>query len=85
MSSGFKIERVGDIVFVTAPGIGNAFNVKLVSRVLVETFYSIDIDKLYVSIWAGSPQPVTISEVSPAELQQMFMDTPWVRVIPRSS
>lgn len=81
MSCGFKILRDGDIVFVLASGVGHAFNIKLVSRVTIEDFYE-GPDKLFVQIWAGGPQAISINGVSPDEARQLLMDTPWVRVIP---
>jgi hypothetical protein len=81
MSSGFKILRDGDIVFVLGNGIGHAFNIKLVSRVLIEDYFG-GWEKLFVSIWAGGVSAICISEASPDEVRQMLSDTPWVKIIP---
>lgn len=77
------ILRDGDNVFVLGPCGGHGFNVKLISRVLLEDMHEVygdPVGGVFLSIWSGGAAPLTM-QVTRDETRQMFQDTPWMLIL----
>lgn len=77
-----KIIREGDCAFLLYSGQGYGFNLKLISRVEVESMrlnYGQAGDDLFVQVWSsGGSSQFTI----PRSLaEQLFQDSPWAIVL----
>lgn len=75
-----KIIREGDIVFLLCPGVGgHAINLKMISK--IELYDPGVHGQLGLVIYSIGASPDGF-HVTPDEARQLFMDTPWIKVLP---